>query len=73
MMFSHHNPYIACKSADTAVSLILGPDMHRDLRGFYLFIVKMLHSTIGKKIRSNTISADYSINDEIEKMICMIF
>jgi hypothetical protein len=34
------------------VELILGPDIHRDLRGFCLFLIKLSFSTIGKKIRS---------------------
>jgi hypothetical protein len=35
-----------------SISLILGPDMHRDLRGFCLFNLYAV-SNISKKIRSN--------------------
>ncbi len=42
-------------AGDRVFELILGPESIRDLRGFCLFIVRLL-STIGKRIRSNTLS-----------------
>jgi hypothetical protein len=44
-------------TADELFSLILGLEVHQDLRGFCLFDIEMRLSTIGKKIRENTSSA----------------
>ena len=56
----------------TIFSLILTPDMHRDFRGFYLLSITSIFTTIGKKIRSNTMPCRQEI---IQKRIpcCHVF
>jgi hypothetical protein len=43
--------------AERVFSLILGPESFRAIRGFCLLIIKLFQMTIGKKIRSITLSA----------------